>query len=602
VSIVDDARLQQLAARRPKDVFPILERAASLSPLVVVLTILPGIVSLESVVLGERDAQWRLKGLEVSTVSSLLDAVDPGASSTVSALRYQPPLGTWLAAASARWFPFGPASLQIFEYLSAACLVPACYLLMSRLAGRRIGFIAAALAAFHGTFVEQYRHAGPYALAVSAALMACWGFIGHVRQAGEIVSIDLLIGGLALGVCLLAGGPLALVVVFILLLVSLVRVAPYFEGRTNLAPRSRRLWSTWHTVRSLGVMVATAFAAGGWWELMMLYSYGRNFGTAWLFAPPDAPRRILETVAPLASTQFAQLILEQLATAGGALGGLTVLGLWIIGRRLLATPNGESRAPLRFLAVWIACSFGVFAAGLIDVGAPSLYSDMWRLFFAAACVCCSAVALDEVVRRRVSLLEFVCLTFATLASGYAFLRAESLMPSASLRAVFMALAAALLIGRVAQEFCRGSDIREWLLIAGLLGAFVLSDAWIGLSTLRTPDPDFRALTDFGRSLRPDKVDAEACLLISEGRPPARLEFILKSVWPKAQILAVRDWDEALKVAVGEGNTPKTAVVVDWTRGNSRPANPTGARWDAPPIGNPQFFQERPLRAYVLVWE
>ncbi len=65
---------------------------------------------------------------------------------------------------------------------------------------------------------------------------------------------------------------------------------------------------------------------------------------------------------------------------------------------------------------------------------------------------------------------------------------------------------------------------------------------------------------------------------------------------------MRDWDEALKVAVGEGGTPKTAVVVDWSRGNSRPANPTGARWDAPPIGNPQFFVQRPLRAYVLVWE
>ena len=44
------------------------------------------------------------------------------------------------------------------------------------------------------------------------------------------------------------------------------------------------------------------------------------------------------------------------------------------------------------------------------------------------------------------------------------------------------------------------------------------------------------------------------------------------------------------------------LVVDWSRGNSRPANPTGARWNAPPIGNPQFFEQRPLRAYVLAWE
>ena len=153
MTVVDDARLLQLAARRPKDVFPILERAASLSPLVLVLTFLPGIVALQSATLSERDAQWRLKGLELSTVPSIWDAVDPGASSSVSALKFQPPLGTWCLAAADRWFPFDSRSLPLFEYLSAASLVPACFFCMSRLAGRRVGFITAALAAFHGTFL-----------------------------------------------------------------------------------------------------------------------------------------------------------------------------------------------------------------------------------------------------------------------------------------------------------------------------------------------------------------------------------------------------------------------------------------------------------------
>ena len=73
--VVDDARLLQLAAHRAKDAFPILERAASLTPLVLVLTFLPGIVALQAATLSERDAQWRLKGLEVSTVPSIFDAV-----------------------------------------------------------------------------------------------------------------------------------------------------------------------------------------------------------------------------------------------------------------------------------------------------------------------------------------------------------------------------------------------------------------------------------------------------------------------------------------------------------------------------------------------
>ena len=109
------------------------------------------------------------------------------------------------------------------------------------------------------------------------------------------------------------------------------------------------------------------------------------------------------------------------------------------------------------------------------------------------------------------------------------------------------------------------------------------------------------LTTFHSSLPPG-IDAEACLLISESEAPYRLQLALKSVWPTAEIALVRDWDQALKVALGEHQTPKAAVVVDWSHGNSRPANPTGAQWEAVPVGNPQFFEQRQLRAYVLVWE
>ena len=82
----------------PKDLFPILDRTASLSPLFVLLTVLPGIIAFELASIDEVDAQWRLKSLEVSTVSSVLDAVDPSGSSPHPALKWQPPLGSWIAA------------------------------------------------------------------------------------------------------------------------------------------------------------------------------------------------------------------------------------------------------------------------------------------------------------------------------------------------------------------------------------------------------------------------------------------------------------------------------------------------------------------------
>jgi 4-amino-4-deoxy-L-arabinose transferase-like glycosyltransferase len=615
VSVVDDVRLLQLAAKRPKDIFPTLERAASLSPLVFVLTVFPAVVALQSTTLSERDAQWQLKGLELASLPSIFDAVDPATTTSVRSLKYQPPLVTWMTAAADRWAPFDSTSLPLFEYLAAASLVPACFLFMSRLAGRRIGLLAAALTAFHGAFLHQYRHVEPHSLAVTAALITCWGFLGHIWLATEVVSIDLLIGGISLGVCLLAGGPLAIAVVVVLLLVSLIRIEPSVDlpqglGRsaaTMPAPRSRRPWSSWHAVRSLGVMTATAFAAGGWWELMMLYSYGGNFGSAWLFASADSSGDLhMEARAHLA--QFAHAWCHEVAVAGGLLSGLSVLGLWLVGRNIFfrksqsAARQCISVGPLRFVAIWMAVSGAIVAGSLYDSGSLSLYANMWRLFFSAACVCMAAVALDAVSRRKVSLLEFVCLTLATLGCGYAFLNADSVLPGSSMRGVFVALALALLAGRGAQELCRRGEGRDWMLITLLLTGFVLADAGLGIFTLEAADPDYQSLTAFSRSLAPDHVDAEVCLLVCDGQPPARLQLALKSVWPKTQIAPVRDWDEALKVAVGEGGTPKTAVVVDWTRGNSRPANPTGARWDAPPIGNPQFFEHRPLRAYVLVWE
>ena len=69
----------------------------TISPLVLVLTFLPGIVALQAATLSERDAQWRLKGLEVSTVPSIFDAVDPAAASSVTLLKFQPPLSTWFS-------------------------------------------------------------------------------------------------------------------------------------------------------------------------------------------------------------------------------------------------------------------------------------------------------------------------------------------------------------------------------------------------------------------------------------------------------------------------------------------------------------------------
>ena len=138
IAPLDDARLAQLAVRRPKDLFPIFDRSKSLMPLLVVLTFLPGIVALESASIDELDAQWRLKSLELSTAASVFDVIDPSGISETN-LKWQPPLGSWVAAAAVHLpGPLGAHGLELVDYLSAASLVPASFLLAYRLFGRRI--------------------------------------------------------------------------------------------------------------------------------------------------------------------------------------------------------------------------------------------------------------------------------------------------------------------------------------------------------------------------------------------------------------------------------------------------------------------------------
>jgi 4-amino-4-deoxy-L-arabinose transferase-like glycosyltransferase len=602
-TIFDDAKLEQLAARRPKDLFPILERSASLTPLLVVLTFLPGIIALESASIDELDAQWRLKSLEISTAPSVIDVVDPSGISQPD-LKWQPPLGSWIAAGAVHLpGPIGAHGLELVDYLSAASLVPASFFLAARLFGRRIGFITAVLVALHTTFLEQHQNATPHGLAILTAMGAFWGFLGHLRHGEDLVSIDLLVGGISLGLCLLAGGPLAFVVVAALLVLVLGHFEPPPDPRRATAVRRGHFWSGWPAFRSLGVLVATAFAAGGWWELMMLYSYGGQFLTGWLWgmraSPSSMAGRPLQL--PLVSAAFGLRLAHEFFAMARVLSGLTLLGLWTIGRGLFSSGPGVRRASFRFLAAWIGWAFVLFAVGLRDPAPGSLYLNMWRLFLMSACTAGSALALDEIARRRIGLPLFVSVTVATLFVGYFFLHQTGPSGAPSPWILAAGLVFAVIAAEVLRRLCERSEGRQWLVLAGLIAAYVAADASIGISTIRTDDPNWRALSTFHSSLPPE-IDAEACLLISESEAPYRLQLALKSVWPTAEIAQVRDWDQALKVALDEHQTPKTAVVVDWSHGNSRPANPTGAQWEAVPVGNPQFFEHRQLRAYVLVWE
>ena len=116
---------------------------------------------------------------------------------------------------------------------------------------------------------------------------------------------------------------------------------------------------------------------------------------------PASPSTAVQPLAFFSET-FAILLLYEFFAMARVLSGLTLLGLWTIGRGLISPVPTARQASFRFLAAWFVCAFLFFAAGLRD-GPGSLYLNMWRLFLMSACTGCSALAVDEIARRRIGL-------------------------------------------------------------------------------------------------------------------------------------------------------------------------------------------------------
>lgn len=183
------------------------------------------------------------------------------------------------------------------------------------------------------------------------------------------------------------------------------------------------------------------------------------------------------------------------------LAGLTLLGLWTIGRGLCSGTGCKRRASFLFLGAWLAWALVVFAAGLRDAAPGSLYLNMWRLFLMSACTACSALALDEVARRRIGLPLFATVTLGALVVGFCFLHHNRSGSAPSPWVLTGGLLFAVLAGQVLRRVCRASETRQWLVLSGLIAAYVVADASIGISTIRADDADWRASPRFTAACR-----------------------------------------------------------------------------------------------------
>ncbi len=258
-------------------------------PLVIVLAFLPALYAVDNRTLSTAGAWEGLVSLRCLVADNLAEFVDPTLVDSLQPFRFQPPLMCWLTAISMRIFGVGHvAGMVAPAYLCTAGLVISGYVLGRRMGGEQLGLVTAALLAFNPQVLKGAQEPVPQSVASFLAVLALAGAVAHWQRSSAVTSYQLLLAGIALGLCLLAGGPVAVAVVLIVLVYVLWWKGDAWLRRDSRVAPDRSQFNRRTAIRATAVLAATAFAVGGWNALLMSSRYGRDFWSGWLTAGGDA--------------------------------------------------------------------------------------------------------------------------------------------------------------------------------------------------------------------------------------------------------------------------------------------------------------------------
>lgn len=601
LSLVDDSQLPSLSRQRAAEVFPVLRRALALKPLLALLVILPGLYAVERHTLQESDALWGLRSLDFLSARSVEDVVDPALHATTARLHWQPPLANWLTALVMLVVgPSHPLTLLIVPYLASAALIASLYYFCNWAVGARLAFWAVLLLACHPEMLSQFSNAAGHSLSILLAVLTFWSYLQHVETSRSTVSTRLLFGGLSLGLCLLAGGPLAMLVVAVLMLHVLGlrgESAPTKRGRQN---SSRGSWVGWPALKSLFVMTLTGFAVGGWWVMMMASRHGGEFWNGWLGAFPAGGASGTEA-SPILGAPFAAIVFDRLFSLSGAFMGLAILGVYRASLTSDTTiPTSKSR-PVPILVAWIGCGLLIWLNLLRNPTAPPYVFDMWQQFLLIPGVVCAALAIDSIDRRLVHFSVGVAVILLSVVAKVAWslvYREAGLYVDQS-----TAWAAFLIALGVASwwfyKYRHDRDLVQRIILGGLVIALVVVNASSGFGSLRRDTAEGSPLSVFRAELAA-VPDVDSGMLVGGDCPPLRLRFVLRSICRVGDLTQIDHWDGALSRFLSDRHADGgTTLVVEWSVRETRPTSIPIEGLDIEPVTSSHFFASRQLRGYLL---
>ena len=421
-----ERELEQLAAEPARPLFPLLDHADAMIPFVVVLAFLPALYAVANRTLTEPGACLGLAGLKclASRRSSGFVrpsfVVSPGESNLEQSLRpgrpfrFEHPLMIWLTALAMKVFGIGNiAGLVAAAYLCTAGLLIASYILAKRLGGERLGLITVLLLAFNPQVLQGAQEPVPQSAANLFALLSLAGLVVHWQKSSAFVSYPLLLAGIALGVCLLAGGPVAIAVMLIVVVYVLCwKLEAWQRGRSGIVwDRSQSCCKT--ALRSTLVLAATAFAFGGWAVLLPASRFGVDFWSEWL-AGPGTMSVAFEPEPTRASFSAAFGKINRLAVP---VLSLALLGLTAIVRDLWRADEDPGKRHRGLLLVWGAVA--LFAWLLFSRPGPGNFPmlEVWETLLTIPLVIAAALGLIEIAERRIGFLPSLSVGILALADA-----------------------------------------------------------------------------------------------------------------------------------------------------------------------------------------
>lgn len=473
-------------------------RSAMFFPLVVIVAVLPGLYALNSWDLTPPGPWWGLRALVMLDGHAFdqLPAADeiapPVESHAYRMIASQPPLYAWLGALGLTMSAeHNPIASVLPSYVAGAITVILVYLHGRLWRGPAVGLIAALLIGFNRHLLVQMQQATPSTLALAGALAALLCYGRHQCVTSETSGADSwdwdgpfvwpLLGGLALGLSLLAFGLFGLTVFPLVLLHR-----AYVHADTPLPRRDRERGAGWGaawfedpSLHAGLIVIGTAALVAGPWYYWMIRRHGFEVAASWM-----APYDFVTGMRPTLLGRMVDLAPATLPL--GLFGAIRSI-------RLALTDESRDRAIIGgvFWVLWLA------VAALLPVAWPTGPWSLGGLFLLVPLNLLAAQTIADLADRRIPVRRLNWLAPATAVSVAWSISVDLRVAASNLThgrtnsatALGLHLAldlviAAVVLTRGLDRWARRRDDRQRRVLAGFLVAVLLITVATGSNEVR----------------------------------------------------------------------------------------------------------------------